>query len=67
LNVCTLDEVLASNPHQHRKTYKRKSYWKTTNKVAELLEDGAEIIDIYWYPELHGELGKIAADEEDIA
>ena len=58
-----VEEVIARNPNARSSYRKRRSYWRTDAKVEGL---GAEIIDCYWYPELTGDAGAIAAVEWDI-
>ena len=56
-----MEQIIAANPNA-RATVKRKSYWKSQSNVEKLAQ---EIIEIYWYPELFGEAGRLAAIEED--
>ena len=60
-----MEEVIAANPLA-RSSEPRKSFWKAQSLVDELAaKESSEIIEIYWYPELYGEAGRMALFEEN--
>ena len=61
MSKAPVEEIIAKNPNA-RATIKRKSYWQSQSNVEKLAQ---QIIEVYWYPELYGEAGVLAAIEED--